>query len=58
MVNSYTWTIPATFNGYTLNNTNYQIFVEAWDASPNHNANGALSSGYLRFNHRTRHRRR
>jgi hypothetical protein len=47
MVTSYNWTIPATFNGYTINGTDYQIFVAAWDASPNHNSNGALSSGYI-----------
>ena len=47
MISPYLWTVPATFNGYTINGTDYQIFVEAWDASPNHNANGALSSGYL-----------
>ena len=46
MITSYTWTVPATFNGYTINGTDYQIFVEAWDASPNHNANWAVS-GYL-----------
>ena len=47
MVNSYNWTVPATFNGYTINGTDYQIFVEAWDASSNQNHNGAVSSGYL-----------
>ena len=47
MVTSYTWTVPPTFDGYTINGTDYQILVSAWDASPNHNLGGALSSGYL-----------
>ena len=47
MVNSYNWTVPATFNGYTINGTDYQILVAAWDASPNHNEGAAVSSGYI-----------
>ena len=47
MVNSYNWTVPATFNGYTINGTDYQILVAAWDASPNHNESAAVSSGYI-----------
>ena len=44
MINSYVWTIPATFNGYTINGTDYQIFVVVWDASANRNMAGDLSS--------------
>jgi hypothetical protein len=47
MISSYTWTVPATLNGYTLNATDYKILVAAWDASPNQNMGGAESSGYI-----------
>jgi uncharacterized repeat protein (TIGR02543 family) len=47
MVSPYFWTVPATVNGYTINGTDYQIVVAAWDASPNRNGNTAESSGYL-----------
>jgi len=47
MVSSYMWTVPVTFNGYTINGTDYQIFVCVWDASSNYNQGGAVSSGNL-----------
>lgn len=47
LVSSYPWTVPATFNGYTINGTDYQICFAAWDASPNTNGNAVLSSGYI-----------
>ncbi len=53
MVSPYYWTVPATFYGYTINGTDYQIFVEAWDASPSHNTNGGMCpAGTLLSSHR------
>ena len=47
LVSSYTWTVPSTLNGYTINGTDYQICFAAWDASANANGNVTLSSGYV-----------
>ena len=45
MISQYTWTIPATLNGYTLNGTDYQVAFAAWD--PSGNGNLDLSDNYL-----------
>src|SRR5207247_1531542 len=44
---SYSWTVPAIFNGQTLNGSDYKVKRIAWDNSPNHNPAGDYSTGNL-----------
>jgi len=44
---SYTWTVPSSISGHTIDGSDYRIKMVVWDASSNNNSNADYSNGYL-----------
>ncbi|MBI3824141.1 MAG: DUF4347 domain-containing protein, partial [Planctomycetes bacterium] len=44
---SYSWQVPSSLNGQTLNGSDYKIKWVAWDNSTNHNPAGDYSTGWI-----------